>query len=78
MAPSVDVFTLDLEAWEGNVDHMYRGTRGFVTVGKGSRLRPKTRAPAPRFLGAGVFVWAFALPLWVLPRLDEQEEVVGA
>jgi hypothetical protein len=38
VAPSVDAFTLDLEAWEGNVDHMYRGTRGFVTVGKGKML----------------------------------------
>lgn len=38
VAPSVDAFSLDLEAWEGNVDHMYLDTRGFVTVGKGKML----------------------------------------
>lgn len=38
VAPSVDAFTLDLEAWEGNVDHMYLDTRGFVTIGKGKML----------------------------------------
>lgn len=36
--PSVEGFVADIEEWEGNVDHMYLDTRGFVTVGKGKLL----------------------------------------
>lgn len=49
VTPSVDSFTSDLEEWEGNVDHMYRGTRGFVTVGKGKMLPDAASAVAIPF-----------------------------
>jgi GH24 family phage-related lysozyme (muramidase) len=49
VAPSVDAFVSDLEAWEGNVDHMYLDTRGFVTVGKGMMLPDAASAIALPF-----------------------------
>ncbi len=36
--PSVDAFTFEVGALEGNVEHMYLDTRGNVTVGKGKLL----------------------------------------
>jgi GH24 family phage-related lysozyme (muramidase) len=39
----------DIEEWEGNVDHMYLDTRGFVTVGKGKMLPDAASASALPF-----------------------------
>lgn len=47
--PSVDGFVADIEEWEGNVDHMYLDTRGFVTVGKGKLLPDSASASALPF-----------------------------
>ena len=47
--PSVEGFVADIEEWEGNVDHMYLDTRGFVTVGKGKLLPDSASASALPF-----------------------------
>lgn len=52
----VDAFTADVEEWEGNVDHMYLDTRGFVTVGKGKMLPTASDAVALAFLRQGTDV----------------------
>lgn len=49
VSDGVDAFTADVEEWEGNVDHMYLDTRGFVTVGKGKLLPDAESAMALPF-----------------------------
>lgn len=56
VSEGVDAFTADVEEWEGNVDHMYLDTRGFVTVGKGKMLPAASDAVALAFLRQGTDV----------------------
>lgn len=49
VSEGVEAFTADVADWEGNVDHMYLDTRGFVTVGKGKLLSGVASAAALPF-----------------------------
>lgn len=51
--PSVDAFTVEIETWEGNVEHMYLDGGGNVTVGKGKLLPDADSAAALPFLYRG-------------------------